>query len=82
MKKKATIDEITVACFSLTLVLIVLAWQHGSVVLGKIALVSLSINLFLEAWKERKKGHAIFFSQFLFRGIGIIGIMTLLLLYM
>jgi hypothetical protein len=79
VKKKASIDEITVACFSLTLVFIILAWQNQSTLLGVIALASLSINLFIEAWKEWKKGHSFFFSQFILRGIGILGIMALIL---
>ncbi|QGH36399.1 hypothetical protein GI584_21160 [Gracilibacillus salitolerans] len=82
VNKKATIDEISVACFSITLVFVILAWRNGSTLLGMIALACLSINLFIEAWKEWKKGHSFFFSQFVLRGIGIIGIMVLTILYM
>ncbi|SFM17724.1 hypothetical protein SAMN04487943_10981 [Gracilibacillus orientalis] len=81
MMRKATVDEITVACFSITLVFMVLAWQNGSVFLGMIALGCLSINLFIEAWKEWQKRHAVFFSQFVLRGIGIIVIMAFAILY-
>ncbi|MGP4039512.1 hypothetical protein ACTWP4_06300 [Gracilibacillus sp. D59] len=82
MNTKATIDEITVACFSITLVFTILAWHNGSIFLGMLALISLSVNLFIEAWKEWKKGHPVFFSQFLFRGIGIIAIITITFFYM
>ncbi|WP_035722558.1 hypothetical protein [Gracilibacillus boraciitolerans] len=72
MNKRASIDEITVTFFSITLVVIVLAWQTGSFPLYLLALFSLSVNLFIEAYKERKRGgNNFFFSQQLLRGISL-----------
>ncbi|MDX8045053.1 hypothetical protein SH601_03555 [Gracilibacillus sp. S3-1-1] len=82
MKKSATINEVTVAFLSLTLVLLTLAWKSGSLIIGILALISLSINFFIDGWKEHKKGQSFFFAQSISRGIGIIGILTIVFIYL
>ncbi|SHM63824.1 hypothetical protein [Gracilibacillus kekensis] len=77
MNNKASIHEITIACFSITLLLILLAWRNNSLFLGTLALISLSGNLFIEAYKERKKGNRFFFSQYLLRGFALWAILIL-----
>ncbi len=77
MNNKATIHEITIASFSITLVFTVLAWRSNSILFGLLALISLSGNLFIEAYKERKQGNHFFFSQYLLRGIAVWAILIL-----
>ncbi len=71
MDKKASINEVTITLFSITLAFIMIAWQMGSFLLYFLALASLSINIFMEAYKERKKGNVFFFSQHLIRGVSL-----------
>ncbi|WP_066188179.1 hypothetical protein [Gracilibacillus timonensis] len=76
---KATIDDIHIACFCMTLALIMIAWVYSSMLLAMIALTSLSINLFIDAFKEWRQGNTYFFSQSLVRGLGLIGTILLIL---
>ncbi|UOQ50204.1 hypothetical protein MUN88_09170 [Gracilibacillus caseinilyticus] len=79
MNKKAETHEVMISFFCISLALIVLAWQYHSVLLWVLALTSLSVNFFMEAFKEWKLGRPpLFFSQQLFRGLGLLGIAILL----
>lgn len=71
MENKATIHEVTAACFSITLLFVVLAWQFEVFLLWIMALFGLCINLWIEAFKEWEKGNKYFFSQQLLRGVGL-----------